>query len=121
MKLNFMSRRQLFTATAGASLLLKPAARVFAQAAGVPPKPIPGGVTNAGVFIHHFPPVLGNEPSQITDFDGQVANCRITGTGTGVDAAGRSSPLTFQVDMGFMKGVYIGTDEQPHLGSFGFI
>ena len=118
------SRRQLLSSTVGAASMFLTTGRgrqAYAQATGVAPKPIPGGVTNSGVFIHHFPPVLGNEPSQITDFDGLVALARITGSGTGTDSSGAISRLTFQADMGIMSGIYIGIDEQPYLGSFGFV
>src|SRR5437764_11687064 len=52
------------------------------------PKPIPGGVSPLGIFIHHFPVTptatpLANltEPSQITDFKGFVGLNRIRGSG----------------------------------------
>jgi hypothetical protein len=87
-----------------------------------PPKPIPG-LTEVfpGTFIHHIPPGpvdQGHEPSQITDFNGLVGDCRITGAGTGT---GFAKPLLFQADMGFMKGVYVGEDGKHHQGTFGFI
>ena len=88
------------------------------------PKPIPGGVSPLGIFIHHFPVVptgtpLQNltEPSQITDFKGFVGLNRIRGAGTG-----KGFPaLAFQADLGFMKGVFIGQDGEQHHGTFGFI
>lgn len=103
---------------------------VFAgdQLATVAPKPIPGGVAPFGIPIHHFPPVpvLGptpiNEPSQITDFNGFVGITRVQGTGTGTDTAtGVSYPLNFQVDNGFMDGVYVGVDGKVHRGTFAFV
>lgn len=92
--------------------------------ATVPPKPLPGGVffAPAGVFIHHFPPGSANEPSQITDLNGLVANSRILGTGTGTDTTtGATETLLFQADMGIMKGLYIGEDGRRHPGAFAFI
>ena len=88
------------------------------------PKPIPGGVSPLGIFIHHFPVVptgtpLQNltEPSQITDFKGFVGLNRIRGAGSG-----KGFPaLSFQADMGFMKGVFIGQDSKRHHGAFCFI
>jgi hypothetical protein len=88
------------------------------------PKPIPGGVSPLGIFIHHFPVVptgtpLQNltEPSQITDFKGFVGLNRIRGAGTG-----RGFPaLAFQADMGFMKGVFLGQDGKQRHGAFCFI
>src|SRR5262249_18650709 len=88
------------------------------------PRPLPGGffVPGAGAFVHHFPPGSANEPSQISDFRGLVANTRVTGTGTGTDTlTGDTTPLTFQVDMGIMNGRYIGQDNRRHRGSFAFI
>jgi hypothetical protein len=92
------------------------------------PKPIPGGVSPCGIFIHHFPPSPGvplsqiNDPSQITDFNGFVGNTRIRGAGMGTDTTtGATMPLNFQADMGFMKGEYIGQDGWHHHGTFGFI
>jgi hypothetical protein len=83
---------------------------------------------NLGIFVHHFPPVpvLGpgpiNEPSQITDFNGLVGVTRVTGSGTGKDkVTGASSRLNFQVDNGFMSGLYVGEDRREHHGTFAFV
>ena len=97
----------------------------------VSPRPIPGGVTVGPpaispppVFIHHFPFAAAvipfHDPSQITDFKGFVANCRVTGQGTGTDASGRRTRLAYQVDNGFMQGRYVGLDGRRHDGTFGF-
>jgi len=130
-----LSRREFLGATAGAagglatSSLWMPSL-VFAgdRVATVAPKPIPGGVAPFGIPIHHFPPVptLGptaiNEPSQITDFNGFVGITRVRGTGTGTDlATGMTSQLNFQVDNGFMDGVYVGEDGNVHRGTFAFV
>jgi hypothetical protein len=88
------------------------------------PKPIPGGVSPLGIFIHHFPVIptatpLQNltEPSQISDFKGLVGLNRIRGGGRG-----KGFPkLAFQADLGFMKGLYIGVDGKRHHGTFCFI
>jgi hypothetical protein len=88
------------------------------------PKPIPGGVSPLGIFIHHFPVTptatpLQNltDPSQITDFQGLVGLNRIRGAGRG-----KGFPtLAFQADMGFMKGLFIGVDGKRHHGAFCFI
>jgi hypothetical protein len=88
------------------------------------PKPIPGGVSPLGIFIHHFPVIPTatplqslTEPSQITDFKGFVGLNRIRGAGRG-----KGFPaLAFQADLGFMKGQYIGQDGEQHQGAFGFI
>src|SRR5260370_26794389 len=100
----------------------------FDKLATVLPRPIPGGVKPFGIMIHHFPPVpvLGpgpiNEPSQITDFNGLVGVCRVTGAGTGTDTAtGAQTRLNFQVDNGFMSGLYVGDDGGTHHGTFAFV
>ena len=79
-----------------------------------------------GVIVHHNPlnPVtpLANisDPSQITDFDGLVGLTRIQGGGTGT-ISGVTTPLAFRADMGFARGKFIGTDGQPHRGTFAFV
>lgn len=114
-------------ATAGA-LLPELAHADFEGIAGAAPRPIGIGVTPFGIPIHHFPPVpvLGpakiNEPSQITDFNGMVGVCRVFGAGTGTDrATGAKSRLTFQVDNGFMDGLFVGLDGNTHHGTFAFV
>ncbi len=98
------------------------------ELASVFPLPIAGGVSPFGIFIHHFPPVPVfapgpiNEPSQITDFNGLVGVCRVTGAGTGTDlATGTQTRLNYQVDNGFMSGLYVGEDGGTHHGTFAFI
>lgn len=100
----------------------------FDGVASVFPQPIGIGVAPFGIPIHHFPPVpvLGpasiNEPSQITDFNGMVGICRVTGAGTGTDiATGVATRLSFQVDNGFMDGLYVGEDGHTHHGTFAFV
>ena len=101
----------------------------FDGVATVFPEPIPlAGVAPFGIPIHHIPPVPVaipgsiNEPSQITDFNGMVGVCRVLGTGTGTDEiTGATSRLSFQVDNGFMDGLYVGEDGQTHHGTFAFV
>jgi hypothetical protein len=88
------------------------------------PRPIPGGVSPFGVFIHHFPlagrgtPLANiSEPSQITDFNGFVALNTIQGVGSGTGFPS----LSYQADMGFMDGVYVAVDGKHYRGTFGFI
>jgi len=114
-------------ATAGA-WLPQLARADFDGVATVFPKPIPIGVAPFNIPIHHIPPfpVFSpgpiNEPSQITDFNGMVGVCRVFGGGTGTDeATGATSRLTFQVDNGFMDGLYVGEDGQTHHGTFAFV
>ncbi len=96
--------------------------------ATVMPNPIPQGVAPFNIPIHHFPPVptFGpaaiNEPSEITDFNGMVGVCRVTGHGTGTDTkTGIQTQYNYQVDNGFMDGLYVGVDGQTHHGTFAFI
>jgi hypothetical protein len=100
----------------------------FDGLATVLPRPIPGGAKPLGIQVHHFPtsPLFGptsiNEPSEITDFNGIVGLCQVTGHGTGTDlATGATTRLSYKVDNGFMSGLYIGEDGAAHHGSFAFI
>jgi hypothetical protein len=124
-----VSRRNFLTKAAGAAGLAFwiPGLAEAAQGKGKSeaPKPIPGGVSPLGIFIHHFPvqptatPIESlTEPSQITDFKGFVGLNRIRGAGRG---SGFADPLAFQADMGFMKGQFIADDGKQHEGVFGFI
>ena len=85
------------------------------------PEPIPGGVSPFGILVHHYPLTPGtplaniNDPSEITDFNGLIADTQIRGAGIGT---GFSAPLAFRADMGFMKGEYIGEDGEHHHGTF---
>jgi len=98
--------------------------------ATVLPNPIPQGVKplGLGILVHHFPPdpLFGpgpiNEPSEITDFNGLVGQCRVFGHGTGTDTTtGATTRYSFQVDNGFMDGLYVGRDGLTHHGTFAFI
>ncbi len=63
-----------------------------------------------------------DDPSQITDFDGLVTDCRIFGMGLATDTkTGATTRYPFMTDMGIMQGNYVGEDGQPHSGTFGFI
>jgi hypothetical protein len=136
----WINRRELVRSAAGAALgagFLR-SQLVYASssddgesAACVGPNPIPGGVTALkpyGIFVHHNPlnPTVAlasiNDPSQITDFDGFVGLTHIRGGGMGTDTtSGAMMPLAFQADMGFSQGTFIGTDGQPHHGTFAFV
>src|SRR5215831_18204943 len=128
-----VSRRKFLTNTAGAAGLafwipgLAEARQGNGKATGKSsdPQPIPGGGSPFGIFIHHFgalptaaPLASLNDPSQITDFKGFVGLNRIRGAGRG---SGFADPLSFQADMGFMKGQFIAEDGKLHEGVFGFI
>jgi hypothetical protein len=138
----WLSRRGLIRGAAGTALgagLFRPKL-VYAndndgdreQTACVGPNPIPGGVNGLkpfGIFIHHNPLSPANrlavagisDPSQITDFDGFVGLTHIRGGGMGTDAAGAMTRLSFQADMGFSQGRFIGTDGRQHRGTFAFV
>lgn len=128
-----VSRRQFLGAAAAATGALATGLRIPSvladndELATVFPRPIPGGVTvpfpdATSVFVHHFPSVVPNgalpisEPSEITDFNGVVGLCRVHGSGVG-----SSGPLNYQVDNGFMSGLYRGEDGRMHHGTFAFI
>jgi hypothetical protein len=93
--------------------------------------PIPGGgapFKPFGVIVHHNPlnPAVAlpdiSDPSQITDFDGFVGLTHIQGGGTGTDTTtGVTAPLAYRADMGFARGKFIGSDGQPHRGTFAFV
>jgi hypothetical protein len=87
------------------------------------PRPIPGGTQiDPFGFFHFFFPGHGNEPASITDFNGHVGAADVVGTGTGTDPdTGDLIPLTFDCDMRFMSGEYVGLDGISHHGTFGFI
>src|SRR5262245_17871845 len=64
----------------------------------------------------------GRDPSLIFNFKGSVgeAQLELTGTGTDLDT-GVSARYSFQTDMRFMHGVFVGTDQIERKGSFVFI
>ncbi len=128
-----LSRRQFLGAAAASAGALATGLRIPGVLADTDnlatafPVPIPQGVTvhfpdATSVFVHHFPTVVPNdglpisEPSEITDFNGLVGLCRVTGKGVGT-----TGPLSFQVDNGFMSGLYRGEDGLMHHGTFAFI
>jgi hypothetical protein len=88
------------------------------------PRPIPGGfeLTNftfvpSDPDLHFLLPGIGFEMSTITDFVGVVGGSETRGTARGSDG----TTYSFDCDMRFMEGLYIGLDGRPHFGSFGFI
>jgi hypothetical protein len=87
------------------------------------PLPIPGGfdenfnIVPSDPFIHVLPPTIGFEMATITDFDGVIAAAEIQGTAQGSDG----TEYTFDTDMRFMRGRYIGTDGLLRTASFGFV
>jgi hypothetical protein len=65
----------------------------------------------------------GNELSAITDFNGFIGGAEIQGpwTVSGPSAPFPTPPATYDADMRFMIGEYVGLDGRHHQGSFGFI
>ena len=112
------SRRQFLSAAAlagGTAVTSSAWMPVLAEAAAPgpgTPKPISGTVAPGAPF-HVFLPGTGAEPSTIGDFNGSVAIADVEGTGGG--------GLTFGADMRFMTGIFRGTDNRIHSGTFGFI
>ena len=101
--------------------LLDPSS-VFGSAAAAP-RPIPGGFdlsftpVPSNPFIHVLAPSVGSEMSTITDFNGVIGATETQGAAHGSDG----SQWSFDCDMRFMRGVYVGDDGRNHNGSFGFI
>jgi hypothetical protein len=97
--------------------------RAALGSSGFDPKPIPGGfdenfnIVPSGAFIHVLPPAIGFEMATITDFDGVIAAGEIQGTARGTDG----TQYTFDTDMRFMRGRYIGMDGRLRDGSFAFV
>jgi len=87
------------------------------------PRPIPGGFDEnfnpvpIDPFIHVLPPAIGFEMATITDFTDVVAATEVQGTARGSDG----STYTFDADMRFMGGLYVGKDGRLRQGSFGFV
>ncbi len=123
-----VSRRQLLrrgaVAVGGmAGLGLLDPSSVFGSATAAP-RPIPGGLSvptfdfvPSGADFHFLFPGIGFEMSTITDFNGVIGGSETRGTAHGSDG----STYSFDCDMRFMQGVYVGLDGRRHVGSFGFI
>lgn len=127
-----LSRRQFIGTAAGASAAVLSSGLwlpTVAQAAGehvatVAPRPIPGGIQPLGPgtpIFHVFLPGEGHEPITITDFHGSIGLADITGAGTGKLSGDKTMRLTFDTDVRFMQGTYIGVDGARHRGTFAFI
>ena len=71
----------------------------------------------SGADFHFLLPGIGFEMSTITDFDGVVGGSETRGTARGSDR----TTYSFDCDMRFMQGEYVGFDGRRHFGSFGFI
>jgi hypothetical protein len=125
-----LSRRGFLGMTAAASGLLfgglaAPPVAEAARKGSSTPKPIPGGVQplGPGTEIFHINlPAPGFEPSTITDFNGVVGVANVGGKGTQTDTnMNTSKRLAFDVDVRFMRGVYVGEDGRVHRNAFVFV
>ena len=133
-----LSRRQFIRTTAGAAGLVLGSSLIVPAVAGVcnDPKPIPGGLQlllpdDPTVFHLLLPgsPLVPdnnnpatNDPSVITDFDGDIGLAYVRGTGTHTDkTTGEVSQLPFEVDLRFMTGTFVGMDNRTHQGAFSLI
>lgn len=96
-----------------------------------PPRPIPHITSPPGIHFF-FPgpvdadyvtsPTTGHDPSTITDFQGVIASADMVFSGTGTDLnTGKSATYNFHADMRFMKGVFVGLDNEEHHGEIGFV
>lgn len=89
------------------------------------PRPIPGGfdqnfnIVPSGAFLHVVSPGIGFEMSTITDFNGVIGGSQTRGTAH--DNTDTRNQYSFDCDMRFMRGVYVGLDGRLHNASFGFI
>jgi hypothetical protein len=122
-----MSRRQALhrgaVATAGvAGLSMLDAAPALAWW-GSQPRPIPGGVDATFTPVtkdpvwHFSYPAFGFEAITITDFHGVMGAGETQGYVRGSDG----KTYTFDADMRFMRGTYVGLDGRTREGAFGFI
>lgn len=121
-----LSRRRFLRVSAGATGLVM-ASGTFSRAfaATCEPQPIPHTLDPGGglPLIHILLPGLVHpadaDPSTITDFNGQLGYAIIDGTGTRTDLA--TNVVTqnpFEVDLRFMKGVFIDADGRRCHGAF---
>jgi hypothetical protein len=62
-------------------------------------------------------PLLGNEPSQIRDFDGAYGGARVQGSGISTEVNGTHRTLLWDADLCFMQGVYRGLDGNFYRGT----
>jgi hypothetical protein len=90
---------------------------------GRQPRPIPGGVDETFTpvakdpFLHFSYPAFGYEAITITDFHGVMAAGETQGAAQGSDG----KTYSFDADLRFMRGTYVGMDGRSRQGAFGFI
>ena len=113
----FSRRRFLQTtgATAGALVLGSSGwTPAWAKPHDATPNPVPAFVNGPNVFT---PP--DTDPSAIFDFDGDLGFAVVDGTGVGRNTDTHvETPLSYEVDLRFMQGKYLGKDGKHHHGTF---
>ena len=125
-----LSRRQVLRRGAVAvggmtGLGLIDPASVLGWSSTAAPRPIPGGLSLENGFVpsgadfHFLLPGIGFEMSTITDFAGIVGGSETRGFA--YDDTKKKNQYSFDCDMRFMQGLYIGLDGRRHFGSFGFV
>ncbi len=88
------------------------------------PSPISGGTELLGPgteLFHIFLPALGSEPSLVGNFNGCVGLASGHGTGTITAGDGEPTSVTFQNDVRFMTGTYVGQDGKQRKPTFAFV
>ena len=120
-----LSRRNFFGAAAGVT---GAASLAYGKrpSSGADPRPIPGGIQPFGPgteVFHVFIIGPNTELSTITDFIGFVGGTELQGpwSVSGPSAPVPTPPTTYDADMRFMMGEYIGVDGRHHQGTFAFI
>jgi hypothetical protein len=112
---HFLARTALAGGAAATASLWAPALAAASAVSGGTPTPIPE--TLDGTPFHLQLPAADTELSLINNFNGVVGVADISGVGTGDGG----SNLTYEVDLRFMSGRFIGTDGHLHQGTFGFV
>ncbi len=127
-----VARRRFLGLSAGATGLLLAGGAWSTALAGrtCEPQPIPHTLDPDGPGplppIHLLLPGVAHpadaDPSSITDFNGHVGYAIIDGTGTRTDlTTNMVTENPFEVDLRFMKGVFVGADGRRCHGAFALI
>jgi hypothetical protein len=130
-----LSRRNFIASAAGAAGLAIAPSLTFpslAEAEGnspglfcsPSPTPISGGTELLGPgteLFHFFLPGLGTEPSTVGNLNGCVGLASGHGTGNITAGDGEPTNVTFQNDVRFMTGTYVGQDGKQRKGTFAFV
>jgi hypothetical protein len=91
-------------------VLIDPDAPIHIKLPGYPPPPF------------NSPDPATNDPSTITDFNGQIGLTFVRGMGVRTEkATGATATLPFEVDLRFMKGEFVATDGRRRHGAFALI